>query len=366
MRISDIEFQLSRIPLPGGTWGDQIHTVTHIEIVTADITADDGSTGTGFTHTSGVGGRTILAMLEELRPTLLGKPAHPRSVWHDAWHYLRDNGPGGVTTLALAAVDIALWDLVGKSLSLPLADVLGRVRDRVPLYGSGINLHLSAEEVADQVENWKRLGYGAAKVKVGKPDVEEDVERLTRIRERVGTYPLAVDANQGWSFPQAALAMKRYEHLDLLWVEEPLRVDDVEGHRRLRARSTTPIGLGENLYTLQQFNQYFVADACDFVQTDVGRIGGITPYLAVADTARAFGLPMTPHFIMELSAHVLCAVPNISWAEMTEGGTLTELGVIEAQPIQDGWFVPRDVPGHGLEFDRGLLKRYAVGAEAAS
>lgn len=249
---------------------------------------------------------------------------------------------------------------------LPLADVLGRVRDRVPLYGSGINLHLSAEEVADQVENWKRLGYGAAKVKVGKPDVEEDVERLTRIRERVGTYPLAVDANQGWSFPQAALAMKRYEHLDLLWVEEPLRVDDVEGHRRLRARSTTPIGLGENLYTLQQFNQYFVADACDFVQTDVGRIGGITPYLAVADTARAFGLPMTPHFIMELSAHVLCAVPNISWAEMTEGGTLTELGVIEAQPIQDGWFVPRDVPGHGLEFDRGLLKRYAVVAEVAS
>ena len=158
MRISDIEFQLSRIPLPGGTWGDQIHTVTHIEIVTADITADDGSTGTGFTHTSGVGGRTILAMLEELRPTLLGKPAHPRSVWHDAWHYLRDNGPGGVTTLALAAVDIALWDLVGKSLSLPLADVLGRVRDRVPLYGSGINLHLSAEEVADMLTALLPLG----------------------------------------------------------------------------------------------------------------------------------------------------------------------------------------------------------------
>ncbi|MFV0429016.1 MAG: mandelate racemase/muconate lactonizing enzyme family protein [Arachnia sp.] len=360
MRISDISFQLSRIPLPGGTWGDQIHTVTHIEIITADITGSDGTVGTGFTHTSGVGGRTILAMLNELRPALIGKPAHPRSVWHDAWHYLRDSGPGGVTTLALAAIDIGLWDLLGKSLSLPLADLLGRVRDRVPLYGSGINLHLSAEEVADQVARWQAAGYTAAKVKVGKPDVEEDVERLTLIRERVGSFPLAVDANQGWSFPEASQAMKRFEHLSLLWVEEPLRVDDVEGHRRLREHSTTPIGLGENLYTLQQFNQYFLADSCHFVQTDVGRIGGITPYLGVAEAARGFGLPMTPHFIMELSAHVLCAVPNISFAEMTEGGTLTELQVIAPQPIHDGWFVPRDVPGHGLEFDRDVLARHAV------
>ncbi|TRY16734.1 mandelate racemase/muconate lactonizing enzyme family protein [Tessaracoccus rhinocerotis] len=360
MKIQDVQFQLSRIPLPGGTWGDQIHTVTHIEIITADITADDGTKGVGFTHTSGVGGRTILAMLEELRPQLIGRSAHPRSVWHDAWHYLRDSGPGGVTTLALAAIDIALWDLLGNHHKLPLADLLGRVRDRVHLYGSGINLHLSADEVADQVENWKNSGYGAAKVKVGKPDVEEDVERLTKIRERVGQFPLAVDANQGWTQPQAIIAANRFEHLNLLWLEEPIRTDDVEGHRRLRERSRIPLGLGENLYTLQQFNQYFITDTCDFVQTDVGRVGGITPYMAVADTARAFNLPMTPHFIMELSAHVLCAVPNVSWAEMTEGGTLTELGVIEPQPIVDGWFVPRDVPGHGLNFDRDFLTKHEV------
>ena len=360
MRIQDIQFQLSRIPLPGGTWGDQIHTVTHIEIITADVTADNGARGTGFTHTSGVGGRTILAMLEELRPTLMGKPAHPRSIWHDAWGFLRDNGPGGVTTLALAAVDTALWDLLGKARDLPLADLLGRVRDCVPLYGSGINLHLSPEEVVEQVLNWKGQGYGAAKVKVGKPDLAEDIERLTLIREKVGTFPVAVDANQGWSFPAAVRAMKNFEHLDLLWVEEPFRVDDVESHRRLRDRSRLPIGLGENLYTLQQFNQYFVADACDFVQADVCRVGGITPYMAIADTARAFGLPMAPHFIMELSAHVLCAVPNIYLAEMTEGGTLTELGVIEPHTPKNGCFEPTKAPGLGLEYDRDLLKRCAA------
>lgn len=360
MKIQEVTYRHSRIPLPGGTWGDQIHTVTHIEIITAEITADDGSSGIGFTHTSGVGGLTIMAMLEELTPELIGKPVHPRSVWHDAWSYIRDSGVGGITTLALAAIDIALWDLLGKHHKLPLADLLGRVRHRVPLYGSGINLHLSAEEVADQVENWMRTGYGAAKVKVGKPDIEEDVERLTKIRERVGMFPLAVDANQGWSLPEAIVAANRFEHLDLLWVEEPFRVDDVETHRRLRERTHIPLGLGENLYTLQQFNQYFVTNTCDFVQTDVGRIGGITPYMAVADTARAFNLPMTPHFIMELSAHVLCSVPNISWAEMTEGGTMTELGIIAPQPIENGWFVPREVPGHGLEFDHGFLKKHEV------
>lgn len=360
MRIDEIEFQLSRLRLPKGDWGDQIHHVTHIEIVTADIRTDDGRTGTGFTHTSGVGGRTLLAMLEELRPVLLGREVNPRALWHDAWRYIRDNGPGGVTTLALAAVDIACWDLVAKERGLPLADILGRVRDSIPLYGSGINLNKSAEEVVEQVKDWKARGYFAGKVKVGKPDLEEDVYRLTKIREAVGNYPLMVDANQGWTYPEAVRAMERFRHLNLYWVEEPLPVDDVIGHARLRARSSLPIGLGENVYTLNQFNQYLVSDACDFVQADLGRVGGITPYMDIAGMARSFNVPMAPHFIMEISAHVLCAVPNALCAEETDGGTLTELGVIEPQLPVHGTFTPARVPGHGLVFDRSKLAAAAV------
>lgn len=360
MKIDEIEFQLSRVPLPKGDWGDQIHHVTHIEIITADVRTDDGRTGTGFTHTSGVGGRTILAMLEELRPTLLGREVAPRAIWHDAWRYLRDNGPGGVTTLALAAIDLACWDLVAKQRSLPLADVLGRVRRDVPLYGSGINLNKSAEEVVEQVEDWKARGYFAGKVKVGKPDIEEDVYRLTKIREAVGTFPLMVDANQGWTYPEAVRAVERFRDFNLYWVEEPLPADDVLGHARLRARSSVPIGLGENVYTLTQFNQYLAADACDFVQADLARVGGVTPYLDIAATARSFNVPMAPHFIMELSAHVLCAVPNALCAEETDGGTLTELGVIEAQAPRGGVFTPPATPGHGLVFDRARLAATAV------
>lgn len=360
MKIENIELQLSRIPLPKGPWGDQIHHVTHIEIILADITTDTGLTGTGFSHTSGVGGRTMVAMLEELRPTLIGREVNPRGVWHDAWQYLRDNGPGGVTTLGLAAIDIALWDLLGKQYQLPLAKLLGQVRDRIPLYGSGINLNKSVEEVVDQVRGWKADGFFAGKVKVGKPDLEEDVYRLTKIREAVGQYPLMVDANQGWTYGEAVRATERFRDLNLYWVEEPLRVDDVESHARLRARSSIPIGLGENVYTLQQFNQYLNADACDFVQADIGRVGGITPYMDIAALARAFSAPMAPHFIVELSAAVLCAVPNALCGEMTDGGTLTELGVIAPQPPQNGWFVPRDVPGIGLDFDRDVLAKYRV------
>lgn len=362
MRIESLEFHLSRLPLPRGTWGDQIHTVTHIEIITSRLTTDTGVVGVGLSHTSGVGGITMMAMLRELAPTLVGQVVAPVPLWHRSWQYLRDNGPGGTTTLALAAVDIAVWDALAKDRGVPLVDLLGRVRDRVPLYGSGINLNLSAEEVVEQVRGWKADGFFAAKVKVGKPDLEEDVERLTKIREAVGMFPLMVDANQGWTYGQAVQAMHRFEHLDLFWVEEPLRVDDVVGHARLRARASTPIGLGENVYTLQQFNQYLVEDACDFVQADLGRVGGITPYLDIAALARAYSAPMTPHFVVELSGTVLCSIPNGMCGEMTEGGTLSELGAIVPQPPQKGFYVPREVPGHGLELDVENLSRHETEA----
>jgi L-alanine-DL-glutamate epimerase-like enolase superfamily enzyme len=360
MKIESIEYRLSRLPLPKGTWGDQIHVVTHIEIITAHLTTDTGIVGVGLSHTSGVGGITMMAMLEELTPTLIGQEVAPVPLWHRSWQYLRDNGPGGTTTLALAAVDLAVWDALAKERKVPLVDLLGRVRDRVPVYGSGINLNLTAEEVVEQVRGWKADGYFAAKVKVGKPDIEEDVERLTKIREAVGMFPLMVDANQGWTYARAVQAMQRFEHLDLYWVEEPLRVDDVEGHARLRARVDAPIGLGENVYTLQQFNQYFINDACDFVQADLGRVGGLTPYLDIAALARAYSLPMAPHFVLELSGQVLCSVPNALCGEMTDGGTLSELGAILPQPLQNGFFVPSGRPGLGIELNDDYLNSHRV------
>jgi L-alanine-DL-glutamate epimerase-like enolase superfamily enzyme len=367
MKIDQIDVQVSRLPLPKGPWGDQIHHVTDIEIILVDVHTTDGLVGTGFSHTSGVGGRTIATMIDELVPTLLGRKISPRGLWHDSWRYLRDNGTGGVTTLALAALDIAYWDLLGKAHNMPVVDLLGRCRDRVALYGSGINLNMDIDEVVEQVRRWKLEGYAAGKVKVGKPDLDEDIERLTRIRQAVGNFPLMVDANQGWSMAEAVRAFERFRHLDLVWVEEPLPVDDITGHARLRERVAAPIALGENVYTLTQFNHYFQHGACDFVQADLGRVGGITAYLDIAALARAWGLPMAPHFVMELSAYVLCAVPNAYLAEDTDGGTLTELGVLTAgQGAHNGYLTPPDRPGHGLLFDRENLARHAIALSTAA
>jgi L-alanine-DL-glutamate epimerase-like enolase superfamily enzyme len=363
LRIESVETILASLPLPGPAWGDTIHHVTHIEIVVADVTTDTGLVGTGFSYTSGVGGTTIKALLDkDLAPCVVGEEVSPRGLWHKCWHHVHDMGGGGVSTTALAALDIALWDLVAKEASKPLVAVLGPCRERILAYASGINLNKPLDELLDQVRSWKANGFKAFKVKVGKPHIEEDVERLTRVREIVGARPLMVDANQGWDIAHAARAINAYAPQDPYWVEEPLLCDDVEGHARLRALVRAPIAIGENVYTLQQFNHYLSRGACDFVQADVVRVGGITPYLDVAALARAWNMPLAPHFMMELSGQVLCALPNAHILENIDGGSLTDLKALE-EPIliRDGYFTPpAGKIGHGIAFDRAYLKAHAI------
>lgn len=359
MRIESVTTRLARLPIQGPHWGDTFHHVTHIEYCITEVRTDTGLSGIGFTHTSGVGGSTIKHLLDvDLGPHLIGTEAAPRPVWHKGWRHLRDLGGGGFTTMALAAVDIALWDIAAKDAGKPLVDYLGMVRPRIWAYASGINLNRPLDELLDQVRNWKAKGYTAFKVKVGKPDVAEDVERLTRIREIVGGLPLMVDANQGWDIGEAVRRINAYQHLAPYWIEEPMLADDIDGHGRLRGLVRSPIGIGENVYTIGQWNQYFARGAVDYVQADICRVGGITPYLDIASLARGWGLPLAPHFVMELSAQLLCCLPNGHVLEDVEGGSFTDLLCLaEPTPVREGWFAPRrDVPGHGIVFDEDYLR----------
>jgi L-alanine-DL-glutamate epimerase-like enolase superfamily enzyme len=359
--IESIDVEVFRVPLPEGPWGDQIHHVTDIEVTLVTVHGSNGLTGIGASHTSGMGGATIGALAREIAPVLIGQPLSPRALWGHAYRYVHDIGGAGVTTHAISAFDIAFWDLLGKSYGVPVIDLLGRVHDRVALYGSGINLHLETDEVIDQVKRWQAKGYAFGKVKVGKPDLEEDVERLAKLRAAIGSYPIAVDANQGWSFPQAVRAFHRFEQFNLLWIEEPLPSDDILGHARLRARTTTPIGLGENVYTADQFNQYFEAGIVDFVQADVGRVGGITGFMDIATLARVRNLPMTPHFVLELSASLLAAVPNACAAEVTDGGRWQDLQIVKAGGTEhDGYYYPSPEPGTGLIWDLDYLAQHRI------
>jgi L-alanine-DL-glutamate epimerase-like enolase superfamily enzyme len=362
MRIESIETVVSRLPLLEGDWSDTIHHVTHIELVLCTIRSDTGVVGTGISHTSGDGGKTIESVIKHsLTPFLVGKEISPRALWHESWHFLHDLGGAGVTTHALGAVDIALWDLVGRAQNRSIMDMIGRIRAKIPVYASGINLGLTETELIEQVTRWHKAGYKAFKVKIGKPDVAEDIERLTRIREVIGSLPLMTDANQGWGLEYAARRINPLRHLDLTWVEEPLKSDDIAGHAALRRRIETPIGIGENVYTIYQFRDYMVQDAVDYIQADLVRVGGITPYLEIADLALAFNRPMAPHFIPELSAPILCCLPNAYIAENTDGGSLSALKALRTPvPVVDGYMIPSDLPGHGLDWDREYFEKHRV------
>lgn len=365
MRIEAMETSAYRVPL-ARPWGDQTHRITHLELVVARIIGDGGQAGTGFSYSVGVGAMAAKALLDwDIAPRLRGSEVAPAALWHRLWREVHDAGGGGVTTLALAACDIGVWDLLARDQGRPLTDVLGRCRPSIAAYGSGVNLNLDAEALGEQIRSWIDRGYPSVKIKVGKPDPGEDLERLAMVRSLIGTSRgLMVDANQGWDRAHAVRAIRSYTPFDLLWVEEPLLSDDVESHAWLRRQVQAPIALGENVYTGYQFNDYLARGACDIVQADVVRVGGITPWLEIASLAATWGVSMAPHFLLELSGQLLCCVPNAEVVEDVDGGSFSELGILtEPIAVREGVFVPPSRPGHGIDFDPERLAPHRVADE---
>jgi L-alanine-DL-glutamate epimerase-like enolase superfamily enzyme len=363
MKIKHIESNTYNVPLKK-PWGDQTHQVTHIELILTDITADNGLQGTGFSYTVGIGGKAIQSLLDwYISPKLIGQTIAPRAQWHQMWKEAHDAGGGGISTMALAAIDIALWDLVAKEQQRSLVELLGQVRPHIAAYGSGVNLNLNMSELEEQVRRWLDNGFPAVKVKVGKPDLAEDVERLSMIRSIIGpNRNLMVDANQGWNITSAVEAIKAYQPFNLNWVEEPLLSDDIQGHARLRRIVDAPIAIGENVYTKYQFNEYLAQGACDFVQADVIRVGGITPYMEIASIAETWNVPMAPHFMLEITGQLVCCIPNAIILEDVEGGSFRELGILAKDVgVIGGQFVPPTEPGHGIIFDRDVLAQHELG-----
>lgn len=361
MRIEAVETKTYRVPL-ASPWGDLTHRITHIELVISKVTADNGLSGTGFSYSVGVGAKAIEALIDwYLTPRLIGEGVAPRARWTQMWHEAHDAGGGGIATMAIAAIDLALWDLLGKTHQTSLCQLVGKCRESIPVYGSGVNLNLDLQQLDAQVRRWCEAGYGSVKVKVGKPDLSEDVERLALVRTIIGSRPLMIDANQGWDLAIATNAIHAFERFDIHWVEEPLVADDIAAHAQLRHRVRTPIAIGENVYTRYQYRDYLAQGCCDFVQADVIRVGGVTPWLAIAELADTWSIPMAPHFMLEISGQLLCCVPNGAILEDVEGGSFRDLGILaEDVGVSGGKFAPPDRHGHGIVFDESKLKQFEL------
>ncbi|MEV0383823.1 mandelate racemase/muconate lactonizing enzyme family protein [Nonomuraea sp. NPDC050643] len=352
-RITSVRLGHYAVPLAVAVSDAKVATgrqrpLTHIDVLTCEITTADGSAGLGFSYTTRAGCRAQFAHAKEVAGDLLGEDPsdigrlYERLLWAGA-----SVGRSGVATQAIASVDTALWDLKAKRAGLPLAKLLGAYHDSVKVYNtSGGYLQAPIEEVKERAAKSLADGIGGIKIKVGQPDMKEDLRRLAAVREHVGDdTPLMVDANQQWDRASALRFGRAVEDLGLVWIEEPLDAYDAEGHARLAAALDTPIATGEMLTSVPDLVRLIDLRGADVLQPDVPRVGGITPYLRVAALADHAGLQVAPHFVMEIHVHLAAAYPRDSWVEHIEW--LSPL-FDERLTIEDGRMRVPDRPGLGL------------------
>ncbi|MCU1686347.1 MAG: mandelate racemase [Amycolatopsis sp.] len=335
---------------------DAVQAFLAQETLFVEVSTDDGAVGLGYSYTIGTGGSAVLALLKDhLLPRLVGKDARLiEGLWRDLFASTRATTVGAITSLALAAVDTALWDLRCLRAGEPLWRVAGGFRPRVPLYDTeGGWLHLTTDELVVGAKASVDAGWGGIKVKVGKPTAHEDLERLAAVREAIGPrVDLMVDANQSMTAAEAIRRAAAFAPVNLFWFEEPLPADDVSGHRRLAESTTIPIAVGESMYSISQFRDYLERGAASIVQVDVARIGGITPWLKVAHLAESFNVEVCPHFLMELHVSLTAAIPNGRYVEH-----IPQLRAITTaeMTIDTGHAVAPETPGLGIAWDRNAM-----------
>ena len=345
---------------PDGRIGASLYEIDHIELVVVEVETNEGATGAGFTYTVGQGGSAVLALLEdEIAPVLLGRDPHEaEAIWHELHARLHFVGSGGVTAVAIAAADIALWDALACEAGLPLYRHLGAHRTELPAYASAVNLALSPDELVAQMAGYRDEGFRALKMKVGAP-LREDVERVRAVREAIGDEcELMVDANMAWDVAEAGRRLRALEPFGLAWLEEPLPPHDVAGHAALQRGTSIPLAAGETLFSPHEFAPYFASGAIRIPQPDVIRLG-VTGWRRVASATLDHGLPLAPHFIPEIHVHLACAVPN---ALVLEYLPIFDRLLEAPVAIRDGVARPSESPGHGMRFAAEVVEPFRVGA----
>jgi L-alanine-DL-glutamate epimerase-like enolase superfamily enzyme len=341
---------------------DAIQSFVSQETPIVRITDADGAVGMGYSYTIGTGGSSVLALLNDhLCPLLIGREAWDiEAIWRALFFHTHATTVGALTSIALAAIDTALWDLKCRKAGQPLWRMAGGAQRSIPLYSTeGGWLHIAPEALVDDALAVKERGFSGTKIKIGRPHVAEDVARLSAVREAVGpAFEIMTDANQGFNLSEAVRRARHYEALDIAWFEEPIHADDVGAHAALARSTTVPIAVGESLYSISQFKDYLAQGACSIVQVDVGRIGGITPWLKVAHMAEAHNVAVCPHFLMELHVALAAAVPNGRYVEYIP--QLDDI-TLNRMTVREGRALPSDEPGLGIEWDHAAIAKLATG-----
>jgi L-alanine-DL-glutamate epimerase-like enolase superfamily enzyme len=334
-------------------------------VVTVEATAD-GTRGLGFTYATGACAVLIRDVLQDV--VVGSDPSDIPGTWEGIVRAIRNLGRPGVASMAIAAVDTALWDLKSRLLGLPLARLLGMVRSTVPIYASGGFTSLSDEQLADQLGGWVHdQGIPRVKIKIAedrgtKPD--RDLERVRLARKVIGDQAdLFVDANGGYGRKQAVRLARELRHEGVTWFEEPVSSDDLQGLREIRDLIDIDVAAGEYGYDLAYFRGMLEAGAVDCLQMDVSRCAGITDWLRAAALGAAHGMDVSGHTAQSLHAHSACAVPNLRHLEYFADHARVDRLLFDGVLDPDGGMLRPDLgrPGAGLELKRPDSERFRKG-----
>jgi L-alanine-DL-glutamate epimerase-like enolase superfamily enzyme len=322
-------------------------------------------TGLGFSYATSA----CRPLIEELlQPAVVGADAFDvAGSWAAMVGAIRNVGRPGVASMAIAAVDIALWDLKAKLLDQPLCRLLGMAHDNVAVYGSGGFTSYTDDQLAEQMAGWAHgQGIGRVKLKVGtawgsRP--ERDVERVELVRKAIGDrVELFVDANGGYSRKQAVRLSRRFAEAGVSWFEEPVSSDDLTGLHEIRGLTDIDVAAGEYGYDLAYFERMCAAEAVDVLQADVSRCAGITEWLRVAAVAAAHGLQVSGHCAQSLHVHPACAIPNIRHLEYFHDHARLDRLLFDGVLDPDGGVLRPDLgrPGIGLELKGADAERFRI------
>jgi L-alanine-DL-glutamate epimerase-like enolase superfamily enzyme len=339
------------------------HTYTHVDFAITEIETDEGITGIGL----GSGGGIERATIERLTPLLIGQdPINVERLWDRMW-VPKLIGRRGLTTRAIATIDIGLWDIRAKAAGMPLYKLLGGFRDRVPTYIAGgyYEEGKGLRELAKEMEDNVAMGARAVKMKVGGVPIAEDVVRVRTAREAVGPgVKLMVDANCAYRHYEAIQFAKRVEEYDIFWFEEPVAPDDYDGHRKLANATSIPIATGENEYTRYGFRDLIRNDCAAILNADAKVLGGVTEFMKVAALAQAHDLDIAPHGSQDIHVHLVAAISNGLILEFYRDTVDPMWGRIYRHTLrlnEDGTVSPPDVPGIGADPNYEVLEPFRRG-----
>ncbi len=370
MKIKKIETFILHVPVTRKEIADSTHAITHWGMPGVLIEAEDGTKGYGYTGTHAFLplDRLITDCIEHtFAPLLIGRDAMEAESLNEVM--LRYSpalwvGRGGITQMAVSAIDIALWDLKAKLLEMPLWKLLGgRPEKRLEAYNTdGGWLNWSEDELVDDSRRLvEEEGFPGLKIKLGKESPLEDLRRVEAVRRAVGPEPkLMVDANGRWDLNHATRVGQHLGEFDIIWFEEPMWHHDISGHAQLARRISTPIALGELLYSIDDFRHFIEMQAVHFIQVDAVRIGGVTQWWKVADMGYGFRLPVVPHHgdggQVQLhlgAAHSGC--PSLEYIPWTRDC------FVEPMTVRDGYYVLPQEPGAGTTLKPECMESYRAG-----